>query len=66
MSNGVILLKRPYISPNIAVRGSECENNLWEVMAWESFPGVKFDLSPLLQGKMSLFHPYYWCYGFRI
>ena len=28
MSNRVILLKRPYISPNIAPRGSECENNL--------------------------------------
>ena len=40
----VILLKRPYISPNIAPRGSECENNLWEVMAWESFPGVEFAL----------------------
>ena len=25
MSNGVILLKMPYISPNIAPRGSECE-----------------------------------------
>ena len=28
MSNEVILLKWPYISPNIAPRGSECENNL--------------------------------------
>ena len=30
MSNGVILLKRTYISPNIAPapRGLECENNL--------------------------------------
>ena len=28
MSNRVILLKRPSISPNIAPRGSECENNL--------------------------------------
>ena len=36
MSNGVIILKRLYISPNIALRGSECENNL----AWESFPGA--------------------------
>ena len=40
----VILLKRPYISPNIAPRGSECENNLQEVMARESFPGVEFDV----------------------
>ena len=30
MSNRVILLKRPYISPNIAPRGSECENNLYK------------------------------------
>ena len=29
MSNGIILLKRP--------RGLECENNLYEVMAWEFF-----------------------------
>ena len=28
MSSGVILLKRPNISPNIALTGSECENNL--------------------------------------
>ena len=28
MSNRVIPLKRPYISPYIAPRGSECENNL--------------------------------------
>ena len=36
MSNGVILLKRPYISSNIAPTGSECEKNLQEVIAWES------------------------------
>ena len=44
MLNWVILLKRPYVSPNIAPRASECENNLKEVMAWESFTGVEFDL----------------------
>ena len=44
MLNRVILLKRPDISPNIVLRGSECENNLYEVMAWESFPGVEFVL----------------------
>ena len=43
MSNGIILLKRPYISLIIATRGLECENNLWEVMAWESFPISDFD-----------------------
>ena len=37
-------IKRPYISPNIAPRGSECENNMLEVMAWETFPGVEFVL----------------------
>ena len=36
MSNGIILLKRLYISLIIAARGSKCENNLQEVMVWES------------------------------
>ena len=53
---GVILLKNPYISPNIALRGPECENNLLEVMAWESFLGVEFVLGPLLQCYMGLSH----------
>ena len=44
MSNGVILLKRSYITPNIAPGGSECENILYGVMAWESFSDVEFDL----------------------
>ena len=43
MSNGIIILKRPDISLIIATRDSECENNLWEVMAWESFPIADFD-----------------------
>ena len=38
MSNGIIVLKRPYIAPIIATRGLECENNLEEVMVWEAFP----------------------------
>ena len=33
MLNGIILLKRPYISLIIANRGSKCENNLKEVKA---------------------------------
>ena len=37
-------VKKLYISSNIAPRCSECENNLKEVMDWESFPGVEFDL----------------------
>ena len=44
MSDEIIQLKRPYISLIIAIRGSECENNLQKVMAWEPFPNVKFDL----------------------
>ena len=44
MSNGVILLKRPYVFLSIAPRGSECENNLSEVMAWEFFPNIEIDL----------------------
>ena len=44
MSNGVFPLKRPYVSLKIDPRGSEYENNLEEVIAWKSFPGVEFDL----------------------
>ena len=44
MSNRVILLKRPYIFLANVPRGSICENNLQEVMTWESFPVVAFDL----------------------
>ena len=44
VKRGVILLKRPYISPNIAPRHLACENIVLEAMSWESFPGVEFDL----------------------
>ena len=44
MSNGIILLKMSYVSLIIASRGSECENNLQEMMAWESFLISGFDL----------------------
>ena len=42
----VILLKRSYkgLSFTNVPRGSECENNLSEVMAWKAFPDVEFDL----------------------
>ena len=39
MSNRVILLKRPYISPNIAPRGLECE-----VTCRKSWPGNLFQV----------------------
>ena len=44
MLQGVIPLKRPYISFTIAPRGSERENNLKEVITWESFQSVEFDI----------------------
>ena len=49
MSNGVIPLKRPYIPSNIAPRGSECENNLQEVMAWESFHMLNLTFDPFFK-----------------
>ena len=55
-------IKKACISPNIAPRGSECENNLLEVMAWESFPGVEFvPLTPVsrLNGVITLKCPYF-------
>ena len=32
-------------------RGLQCETNLWEIIGWESFDVVTFDLGPLLQGQ---------------
>ena len=37
-------IKTPYISLIIATQGLECENNLQEVMGWESYPSGVFDL----------------------
>ena len=42
-------IKRPYISLIIATRGSKCENNLYQVMAWDYFEIADFYLWPLLQ-----------------
>ena len=33
----------------LILRGLVCEDNLWEIMGWESFDVVRFDLGPLLQ-----------------
>ena len=39
-------------------------------MAWESFPGIEFDLCFKVKWgchtKMLLFLPHFWCYGFII
>ena len=46
---------------NIAPRGSDCEYNLWEVMAWESYPGGICPLTPAsrLNGVVTLKYPYF-------
>ena len=46
--------KSAYISLIIGPRGLQCESNLWEIMGWESFDVVRFDLGPLLQGEMRI------------
>ena len=40
--------KSAYNSLIVGARGSGCEANLWEIMSWESFRVVRFDLGPLL------------------
>ena len=40
-----------YISLIIGPRGLQCETNLQEIMGWESFDVVRFDLGSLLQGQ---------------
>ena len=42
--------KSAYNSLIIGPRGLQCETNLHEIMGWESFGVVIFDLGPLLQG----------------
>ena len=41
-------LKSAYISLIIGPRGLQCETNLHEIMGWESFDVVRFDLGPFL------------------
>ena len=38
----------------IGPRGLGCETNEQEIMGWESFDVVRFDLGPLLQGQTSI------------
>ena len=47
----VAKLKSAYNSLIIGPRGLQCETNLLEIMGWESFDVVRFDLGPLLQGQ---------------
>ena len=49
MLNGIILLKRPYISLIIATIGSKCENNLKEVKTL--FQVVTFAFDPIFNVK---------------
>ena len=44
-------LKSAYNSLIIDPRGLQCETNLYEIMAWESFDVVRCELGPLLQGQ---------------
>ena len=43
--------KNAYNSLIIGPRGLGWETNLQEIMCWESFGVVRFDLGPLLQGQ---------------
>ena len=47
-------LKSPYNSLIIGPRGLRWQSNLQEIMGWDSFDLVRFDLGPLLQGHMRI------------
>ena len=44
-------LKSAQNSLIIGPRGLQCETNLYQIVGWESFDVLKFDLGPLLQGQ---------------
>ena len=44
--------KNAYISLIIGPRGLQCETNIWEIMGCKFSDVVRFDLGPLLQGRM--------------
>ena len=44
-------VKGAYNSLIIGPSGLQCENNLQEIMGWESSTVVRFDLGPLLQDQ---------------
>ena len=37
----------------LLLRGLQCETNLSDIMGWESFDVVTFNLGPLLRGQMT-------------
>ena len=47
-------LKSAYNSLVIGPRGLRCETILQEIIGWESFDVVRFDLGSLLQGQMRI------------
>ena len=49
------VMKSASISLIIGPRGLVCEANLWEIMGWESFDVVRFDLEPPFKVKKE--HP---------
>ena len=50
----IVKLKSVFKSLIIGNRGLLCETNLKEIIGWESFDVVKFDLGPLFQGQMKI------------
>ena len=57
MGVSLAVMKSAYISFIIGPRGLQCKTNLQEIMDWESFDVVRFDLGPLLQGQMRIAKP---------
>ena len=51
------VMKSAYISLIIGPRGLVCQANLQEIMGWEAFGVVRFDLWPLLQGQTRVAKP---------
>ena len=54
MGVSLSVMKSAYISLIIGPIGLEWKTNPLEIMGWESFGVVGFDLGPLLQGQMSI------------
>ena len=51
MGVSLSVMKSAYSSLIIGPRGLVCQASLWEIMGWESFYVIRFDLGPLLQGQ---------------